>query len=118
MLINLSNHSSSTFSVEQFKAASAYGNVIDVPFPNINPHLSSTEVDQLALSTLTEIIEKYGKDCTIHVMGELNFCFSFVKYAQHHNIKCVSSTTERKVTETADGNKTSQFKFVAFREYI
>ncbi len=100
-------------------AAQAIGNVvIDVPFPNVNPHASSSEVALLADQMLKQIIDQYGNQCVIHVMGELTFCYTFVRKALAQNIRCVSSTTERVAVENADGTKTSQFCFVAFRDYL
>ncbi len=45
--INLSNHPSATWSEEQLSAASKYGKIIDINFPNITPEMSDIEINLL-----------------------------------------------------------------------
>lgn len=118
MLINLTNHSSSKWSVAQQEEASRlYGEVVDVEFPNISPSIDYEAVHSIAGRVLKEILECYGKGVTIHVMGEMTFVYDFVSMARDEGIECVASTTERIVVENADGTKTSTFNFVRYRSY-
>ena len=39
--INLTNHSSGLWSEEQRNAAEQYGNIVDIPFPAVDPRASS-----------------------------------------------------------------------------
>lgn len=118
MFINLSNHPSCKFTADQMTAAKTFGDIVDVPFPNVAPYATAMEVDAMAAQKVSEIIYQYGTKCTIHVMGELTFCHSFVKYAKARNIRCISSTTERIAIDNPDGSKTSVFKFATFRDYM
>lgn len=53
----------------------------------------------------------------IHVMGEMTFVYQFVKLATAAGLRCVASTTERRAVDHPDGSKTSEFRFVRFRDY-
>lgn len=118
MLINLTNHPSSRWSeVQVVEARERYGSIVDCEFPNVSPQIDNGGVHKLAVSVLRGITEQYGKNITIHIMGEMTFVYDFVSMAKGLGIECVASTTERIVVENADGTKTSSFKFIRFRSY-
>lgn len=119
MLVNLSNHPSSEWSLLQIqKAKELFGSIIDFPFPPINPAASIEEIKALAKLVAEKVlnITPTQSDLSVHVMGELTFCFQFVDIMRSKGIRCVASTTER-VVEISENGKTSVFNFVAFREY-
>ena len=118
MFINFSNHSLSTWTERQIKAAKEYGELEEIVFPNINPQFTTEQVQMLATDYVAKILTHYPtENLTIHVMGELTFCFSVVQQLKEKGVRCVASTTERVVEETADNKKVTQFSFVQFREY-
>ncbi|WP_276687748.1 CRISPR-associated protein [Prevotella pallens] len=118
MFINFSNHSLSTWTEKQIKAAKEYGELEEIVFPNINPQFTTEQVQMLATDYVAKILTHYPtENLTIHVMGELTFCFSVVQQLKEKGVRCVASTTERIVEETADNKKVTQFSFVQFREY-
>ena len=118
MLINLSNHPSTKWSEEQLLASKVYGEVIDVPFPAVDPAGDETDVCRLVDEYEGKIKSMAAdKDTTVHVMGEMNFTYSFVKRMQGLGISCVASTTKRIVTELADGERITKFQFVRFRNF-
>lgn len=135
MLLNLSNHPSANWSADQMQAATQlFGAVEDLTFPQIDPKANHLEIKKLAAeyfklikqnSDTIKLLRAQTDDgafsgsskITIHVMGELTFCFALVQLLKNENIPCVASTTERLVLEEKDGQKTAQFKFVRFREY-
>lgn len=118
MFINFSNHSLSTWTEKQIKAAKEYGELEEIVFPNINPQFTTEQVQMLATDYVAKILTHYPtENLTIHVMGELTFCFSVVQQLKEKGVRCVASTTERVVEETADNKKVTQFSFVQFREY-
>lgn len=118
IFINFSNHSLSTWTERQIKAAKEYGELEEIVFPNINPQFTTEQVQMLATDYVAKILTHYStENLTIHVMGELTFCFSVVQQLKEKGVRCVASTTERIVEETADNKKVTQFSFVQFREY-
>jgi hypothetical protein len=122
MLINLSNHPSSLWSARQTDCAtSIYGDIIDLPFPAVNPEGDEEYIAKLVKKYWQKIEGLAGQarndgSVAVHIMGELTFTFAMVKALQAKEIRCVASTTER-VAKEVNGVKTSEFKFVMFREY-
>jgi hypothetical protein len=119
MLINLSNHPISMWSEAQKKAAyDQYGQVVDLLFPAVDPAGDEEYVKALVteyLSKIQSIIRDFS-NVTVHIMGEMNFTFAMITELQKLGIKCVASTTTR-VTLEDNGVKSSEFRFVKFREY-
>ena len=118
MFINFSNHPSKNWSQEQLEAAKVYGEITDLPFPNVSPNASEKDLQSLTKQYVQKIAS-IGKDCqaTVHVMGEMTFTFMVVEKLKAMGVKCIASTTERKTTYNSDGTKLSEFSFVKFREY-
>ncbi len=118
MLINLSNHSVATWSSEQIQKAKAfYDEIKDYVFPIIKPEASSDVVKTMAENTVDDIIKRYGKNITVHIMGELCFVYAAVGYLQDAGVACVASTSRRRAEILPNGDKISSFHFVTFREY-
>jgi CRISPR-associated Csx2 family protein len=117
LFINLSNHSSAFWQAPQLEAATVYGEIIDLPFPFVNPEGDEKYIQSLG-NEYVEKIEQLaqGKNVTVHLMGELTLTYCLVKILITKGIKCIASTTERIVKEK-DGIKTSEFRFKQFREY-
>lgn len=120
MLINISNHPLASWSREQRQAAnSLYGEIVDLPFPNVNPMCSELEIDCVA-NDLCDRIKEISPDASAavaHVMGEMTLTFSLVVKLQKLGYKCVASCTERDVVMNPDGTKTARFSFAQFRPY-
>lgn len=115
MLINLSNHPSHLWSEKQKKIAiEQYFEIVDLPFPQINPSISSDLLQQLVEKFELKVRKLNPK--TVHIMGELVFTFRLVNRLQNIGIPCIASTTERNTIEK-NGIKTSVFEFVQFRNY-
>lgn len=120
MLLNLSNHPSVKWSREQRDLAEQqFGEVVDMPFPHISPTQNTEGVVAFAAEYFQQILDlkKQYSDLTVHLMGELSFCFALVKMLQQAGITVVCSTTERTLIEEKDGLKTALFRFHQFREY-
>lgn len=118
ILINLSNHPSVQWSEEQLNAAKDFGDIEDWDFPSIDCEADNKFILQLADEYLARIFERIKtSNITVHIMGEMTFTYALVTKLKNLDIPCIASTTERKVTENADGTKTSSFHFVRFRQY-
>lgn len=116
MLINLSNHPFEKWPSDQRNTAlQLYGEVRDLDFPNIEPTWSLDQVRQLAEEYLAKI--KLLPPATVHLMGELTFCFTLASLLKSTGIPCVASTTQR-IVEEVEGRKISTFTFVQFRPYF
>ena len=115
MLINLTNHPSVAWTAEQIEAAKEYGEIVDMPFPQVNPESDEDEINNLANKYFREIIDNKEVDA-VHLMGEMNFTFALVTKLKLRGITCIASTTKRETVEE-NGVKISKFKFVRFRRY-
>lgn len=119
MFINLSNHPSDKWSNAQIEAARKYGEIVDLPFPQVDPNGDEVYIAQLADQCIREANEiSHGQSFTVHVMGEMTLTHALVCRFRSVGVPCVASTTQRKVTEQSDGTKTSEFQFIRFRNYI
>lgn len=120
MLLNITNHPSNKWSEEQMNGALSLAlDVIDIPFPNIDPKLSTEEVYQLADDLVENIKKKYGFNniCCL-VQGDFTLTFALVTCLNYHEIPVYAATSERSTVNNDDGSKTSVFNFVQFRNYI
>lgn len=118
LLINLSNHPSAGWGARQREAAKMYGEIKDMDFPAIPPEAGEREITDLAEKYVARIKEKAEtRDVTVHIMGEMTFCYAVITKLRPLGIPCLASTTRRQVTETADGVKEVRFDFETFRRY-
>lgn len=120
MLLNLSNHPSNLWTeVQKQQANKLFGEIVDMPFPAIDPAGDESYIEQLANEYLQKILllRHQHPSLTVHLMGELTFCFAMVQLLKSYNIPCVASTTTRKVVITDNNKKISEFIFVRFRYY-
>lgn len=120
MLINLSNHPSEKWSKEQTDAAnSQFGEILDMPFPQVNPEADENEIAVLA-DQYVEKIRTFAieRPVTVHIMGEMTLTFAIIGRLKSLDIPCVASTTQRLVKEMGDGHKDVVFQFVRFRNYL
>lgn len=118
LLINLSNHPSADWGARQREAAEMYGEIEDMDFPAIPPEAGEREITDLAEEYVSRIEERAEtRDVTVHIMGEMTFCYAVITRLQPLGIPCIASTTRRQITEAADGVKEVHFDFETFREY-
>lgn len=119
MLLNLSNHPSSSWSSAQIQAATdKYGAITDLEFPAIGPLWTLDEVKMIAERHL-EKIRQYASESqvTVHLMGELTFCFLLLEKLKEAGIRAVASTSKRISVLQESGHKQVSFEFEQFRPY-
>lgn len=116
MFINLTNHPSENWSEEQLSAARQYGEVVDMPFPAIDPHITKEDILKYVCLYMQMIEDIREAEMVVHIMGEMTFTHNMVNALKAAGITCLASTTERNMV-MMDGKKVSEFTFVQFREY-
>ncbi len=118
LFLNLSNHPVSQWSADQLEAARQYGEVRDLPFPQINPDATEDGINSLVEQYLS-VIRQVGspQEVVVHLMGELTFCFALVERLKAEGYTCLASTTERIVSQIDSQTKQATFRFVKFRKY-
>jgi hypothetical protein len=119
--INITNHPAAKWSAEQLDSAKRYGNVVDIPFPQISPTATQDEIKKMAKSLAADICGTYQIGDGALVQGEMTFTYVLVHELQARGIVCFAACSERVTEEVVnpDGTTTkrSTFKFVQFREY-
>jgi hypothetical protein len=119
MFINLSNHTSTKWSTSQKAAASIFGEIVDIPFPAVSPHISSEELDKLVEEYFNKI-QQYS-DVVVMVQGEFVFTYRMIVLLKKQGIRVVAAQSERKSIEFVDDNKNTRresvFEFIRFMEY-
>lgn len=117
--INLSNHPSNKWDEKQINAAEQYGEIIDIPFPDIAAQADENEIVGLAEQYLNCISDYHFT--TVMVQGEFTFTYHLVKMLEEKGIPALAACSEREVEEivNADGSvsKKVDFRFVRFRNY-
>jgi hypothetical protein len=121
MFINLTNHPSSKWDQAQIDAVpKKYGEIVDLPFPNIAPALDTEGVAALAMQYFDKIaamVEKGGSaGNAVHLMGETVFVYTLASLLLQAGFPVLASTTERIVSFEGE-NKISTFRFVRFRRF-
>lgn len=130
MLINLSNHPTAMWLPEQTEAAhSAYGEVLDLPFPAVPADADEADIQTIAqeyLKKVQTIAQEYlnkvqtfspSAEAVVHIMGEMTLTYALVCLLKQAGYTCVASTSVREVYEEEPGKKTAVFRFVRFRKY-
>lgn len=134
MFINYTNHPSASWGEKQTNEAKKYGEIVDMPFPNIPPQMTVHELVDLAKTESDKVVAavEFEKDSAVLCQGESVFTYMLVnslldrKLGAHRwqsglrNLKVLSAVSERKVVEIVDGDvtqKKSEFCFEGFREY-
>ena len=119
MMLNCTNHPYSIWSEPQRKAAVRYGEVIDLPFPSVDP-LMKPEEPRRCVEIYAEQIPAMHPDVVL-AAGEFTFLFMLVDKLLREGIRVVCACSERKTVEVRlpDGSneKKSVFCFEAFRNY-
>ena len=118
ILVNLSNHPNSEWQEEQRKAAEQYGDITDMPFPQIAPDADDKQMNELVKQYI-EQIKPYTSThkVTVHIMGEMCFTYRLVRQLSKKGIKCICSTTFRIVRDEGNGKRYVEFHFKKFRDY-
>ena len=120
MLINLSNHPSSSWTSEQMQAAiSDYGEVVDLQYPPINGRTTEVEIKNYAQIYLHKIEEM--NPAAVFLAGEFTFTFMLADALISRGYLVLAATSKRTTQEVVqpDGTvkKVSKFNFVQFRPY-
>lgn len=119
MFINISNHPSVRWSAEQTAAAMKFGDIVDVPFPDVPAGVDTAAVSALADEYCARILDLRAD--AVLVQGEMSLSFAVAGRLQRNGIAVLCACSER-VCETSvldDGSteRRSVFRFVRFRRY-
>ena len=118
MFINFSNHPSEKWSYEQRQAALQYGDIADIPFPNVDADCSESTIRLMAKEYADRIIDM--RPDYVLCQGEFCLAYNVISLLKESGVHVGAACSERESQEsTIDGKteKISVFRFVRFREY-
>ena len=119
MFINISNHRSDKWGEKQRQMAARFGEIIDIPFPEVDPYGTSEYIDEL-VEEYFEKIMKYDRP-TVMLQGEYLFTYRLVRRLKDAGIRVVAGCSDRRTIEYINENgfteRKSEFEFVGFKEY-
>lgn len=118
MFINFSNHPSSKWDEVQLNTAkklSGDGNIIDIPFPRVDPAMTAEQVLEKARECV-KLILSHSPDIVM-CQGEFTLSYHVINTLKENGVKVVAACSNRMVKEQTDGTKIVEFKFEQFREY-
>ena len=119
MFVNCTNHRVEFWSKKQLEEAEKYGEIVDIPFPNVSSRLTTEEVRKLAYEVVDKILKLAPE--VVLCQGEFTLTYTVVTELKKHNIKVVAACSERTaeeyINEEGNNEKKSIFEFVQFREY-
>jgi hypothetical protein len=122
MLLNLSNHPVSEWTLEQLSVAEQdFGKVLDEPFPMIPPEYSGEEVLKLAeryLGICQNILGLPAQGNAVMLSGEIVFCSLLSHMLLDAGYRVICATTTREVINRGNGIVERKFKFIRFRDYL
>lgn len=112
--VNFTNHPSERWPENQRQAAEAFGEIVDVPFPAVEPDQDEAYIMRLA-DEYEEKILAYQPNVVL-CQGEFCLVYQIVSRLKEKGIRVVAACSERVVKE--EGNvKTAVFEFRRFRVY-
>lgn len=119
MLINCTNHPYEIWNEPQRKAAGVYGEVVDLPFPQIDPSAAPEEIREIVNRYADEIESQ--KPEAVLAAGEFTCLFMLVDRLLSDGLEVVCTCSRRitKEEKKPDGSneKKTQFFFEGFRRY-
>lgn len=95
--INLSNHPSKNWNLEQQTEARSFGEIIDYQFPAVSPFSTKAEIDEIAEKISSDIAEM--RPAAVMCQGEYTLCFALVLKLKAKGIKVVASCSDRVTIE-------------------
>ena len=115
VFINFTNHSSDAWEEKQLEAAGKYGQIVDLPFPNVCTHAGEKDIEALGEEYCEKILRQ--NPAAVLCQGEFSLTFFVVTRLRANGVKVLTACSERKVVQK--GNvKSSIFEFAGFREYV
>lgn len=119
MLINLTNHPSKSWHNEQLQAAEFYGEIVDVPFPDVNPLFAEKQITDIA-DDLVNYVCELEPDAVL-CQGEFSLAYAIIKRLTEKKITVLAACSARRVIEemqeNGDVKKICIYNFVKFRKY-
>lgn len=119
VFINCSNHPSERWGERQREEAEKYGEIVDVPFPEVDPAWPEERIGEEAENICRKICQ-YNV-AAVMCQGEFTLSYAIVSRLKERGIPVFAACSSRKAVETVnpDGSTRKEvlFCFERFRRY-
>ena len=120
ILINFTNHASANWPQTQTEAASIYGGIKDLPFPEVDPNGDEEYIVKLAEIHADEIMSHAPS--AVLCQGEMTLSHAVTNILLDKGMTVLAACSGRDVTESINEGgvvtKNISFRFVRFRKYV
>lgn len=120
IFINHTNHPSARWSAAQRAAAEGYGEIVDLPFPDIAPDWDEAAVARLADRQAAAILGQ--APAAVLCQGEFTYSYALIRRLAAAGIPVLAACSRREAQESIDASghtlRTSVFAFLRFRRYL
>ena len=93
MFVNFTNHPSGSWGAAQRRAAQVYGEILDLPFPDVPPALSAAAVAALADEWAARILAL--RPACVLCQGEMTLTARVVRLLQSRGVPVVAACSAR-----------------------
>lgn len=112
--INFTNHPSDQWDSKQKKEAEKYGEIVDIPFPAVDPMGDEQYIERLGKELTDQIMKMNPK--AVLCQGEFTLVYQVVQTLKKQGITVFAACSKRNVIEEKN-KKIVTFDFVQFRQY-
>ena len=112
--VNFTNHPSDKWDAEQRRCAQEYGELVDLPFPEVDAEADETVINEMAASYVRKIVDL--NPGAVLCQGEFCLAFQVASALKAQGITVLAACSKREVKVYGD-RKEAFFKFVRFRKY-
>lgn len=113
--VNFTNHPSDRWSQEQLQAALKYGEIVDIPFPEVPATADENTINKMAREYHGKIMEQ--NPAAVLCQGEFCLAFQVISLLQRSGVTVLAACSERNVKSEDNGRKITVFEFKRFRKY-
>ena len=112
--VNFTNHPSDKWETEQRRCALEYGELVNLPFPEVEAEADENAVNEMAESYVRKILDL--DPCAVLCQGEFSLAFQVTSMLKAHGITVLAACSRREV-KVYGNKKEVLFQFVRFRKY-
>lgn len=112
--VNFTNHPSAGWEEHQIQEALKYGEILDLPFPTVDPQGDEDDIRRLSEECAGQILTLCPG--AVLCQGEFNVVYQVVNRLLEQGVTVLAACSARMVEET-DGKKVVTYQFCRFRKY-
>lgn len=112
--VNFTNHPSAGWDEEQVREALKYGEILDLPFPFVDPQEDEAYIRRLSEEYTERILKLHP--AAVLCQGEFNVVYQVVNRLLKQGIP-VFAGCSRRMAEESEGKKIVTYQFRRFRKY-